>query len=874
MSLHSFLHRGDAPTAPKRITIRRRLLGRGSRLRSMSMAAGLLSLGLASFQPAHAGTITWDGVPADWFTAPSHWSNGATPLATDDAQNLTTAAMTLGQSTTVNSFLSNGAFTFNGGTFTGNQANAASTLQVNNIFTLNGGQINNFTLQAGVKQASGPVPAVIVTGSGGNALDNTVVNATLDLATNSNAYLRLFDTNTINGALNLGAGGGNGLHLYNSASTLVIGSTGNLSGFGSVVQDNGGATITNNGIFNASNAAGNVLTLGVTTFNNNGTLEATNGGALALSNTFTNNSGALKAVGAGSLVTLTNGTTFTGTGTAAQGNLITASGGGKVVVDGATLLGTINGVGASTLVFNTNAGNNFSGTTANINLDLTSGGTGYLRLFNADTVNGAITLGAGGGNGLHLYSSASNLTLNGALTGFGSVVQDNGGATVTNNSTINANSSAGLTLGVTNFNNSAGATTEATNGGALALSNAFTNNSGALKAVGAGSIVNLANGTTFTGSGSAASGNLITASGGGKVVVDGVNLRGTINTAASTSLILTTNGGNNLDNTTVNGNLDLATNSNAYARLFDTDTVNGNISLGENTSGNGLHLYNSASNLVVGSTGTLQGFGYVIEDNGGSTVTNNGLINANSAGNTLNINTSNFNNTGTAQVTNGAILNVTSTNATNSGVVNVQGGGTANFSGLTQTAGLTQVDGVLNLVNAPLALKGGVLDGSGTINGNVVNTNGIVSPGDSPGTLGITGNYTQGSAGTLDIEFTNSLHDLLNVSGLATTGGLLDVNYIDTSAFTGAVGSQFAFLDYGTLAAGSGPNFGFTVTGHNGFTYTVVNDAANKMLDLQIGAIGSPVPAVPEASTTLSFGLLLLLGLGGTVVATKRKKSD
>ena len=32
-------------------------------------------------------------------------------------------------------------------------------------------------------------------------------------------------------------------------------------------------------------------------------------------------------------------------------------------------------------------------------------------------------------------------------------------------------------------------------------------------------------------------------------------------------------------------------------------------------------------------------------------------------------------------------------------------------------------------------------------------------------------------------------------------------------------------------------------------------------------------PAVPEASTTVSLGLLLLLGLGGTVVAAKRKKS-
>ena len=905
MELELFFHRGKTQAPPKRITIRRRLVGRGSRLRTLGLAAGLLGLGLTLSQPAHASSMgstgstkNWDGSTADWYSDPAHWTLAGFPQPGDDARNtFTNAAMTLAANASVNSFISNSAFSLNGGTFSGSTGVAGADtanlhiLQVNNIFTLDGGTINNFTLQAGVKQASGPVPAVIVTGSGGNALDNTVVNATLDLATNSNAYLRLFDTNTINGALNLGAGGGNGLHLYNSASTLVTGSTGNLSGFGSVVQDNGGATITNNGIFNASNAAGNVLTLGVTTFNNNGTLEATNGGALALSNTFTNNSGALKAVGAGSLVTLTNGTTFTGTGTAAQGNLITASGGGKVVVDGATLLGTINGVGASTLVFNTNAGNNFSGTTANINLDLTSGGTGYLRLFNADTVNGAITLGAGGGNGLHLYSSASNLTLNGALTGFGSVVQDNGGATVTNNSTINANSSAGLTLGVTNFNNSAGATTEATNGGALALSNAFTNNSGALKAVGAGSIVNLANGTTFTGSGSAASGNLITASGGGKVVVDGVNLRGTINTAASTSLILTTNGGNNLDNTTVNGNLDLATNSNAYARLFDTDTVNGNISLGENTSGNGLHLYSSASNLVVGSTGTLQGFGYVIEDNGGSTVTNNGLINANSAGNTLNINTSNFNNTGTAQVTNGAILSVTSTNATNSGVVNVLPGGTATFaSGLTQTAGLTQVDGVLNLVNnSALTLngttKGGTLLGSGQINGNVVNTNGIVSPGDSPGTLTINGNYTQGSAGSLNIEFLgtqNGQHDLLNILGLSALTGTLDVNYLGNGSGL-AVGSQFAFLDYGTLSA---PTVGGltqyflnetpltsntgTVVGHNGFTYELINDTASKMLDLQVLTVGAP--AVPEASTTVSLGLLLALGMGGLVVASKRKK--
>jgi DNA-binding beta-propeller fold protein YncE len=35
----------------------------------------------------------------------------------------------------------------------------------------------------------------------------------------------------------------------------------------------------------------------------------------------------------------------------------------------------------------------------------------------------------------------------------------------------------------------------------------------------------------------------------------------------------------------------------------------------------------------------------------------------------------------------------------------------------------------------------------------------------------------------------------------------------------------------------------------------------------------SPVPAVPEASTTVSFGLLLVLGLGGLVVSARRRKA-
>ena len=316
---------------------------------------------------------------------------------------------------------------------------------------------------------------------------------------------------------------------------------------------------------------------------------------------------------------------------------------------------------------------------------------------------------------------------------------------------------------------------------------------------------------------------------------------------APSSVVVTSNL-STLSNTIVNANVDM-TNPNAYLRLLNANTVNGAITMA--TTSHGLDIYSTNDSLTLSATGSLTGFGNVYQDGSGGFLINNGLVSANVSGKTLSLGQSNFATTGATQVTKGATLNVTSTS-------------------FTQTAGLTQVDGVLNLVNAPLALKGGVLDGSGTINGNVVNTGGTVSPGDSPGTLTIAGNYTQGSGGALDIEFTNSLHDLLNVTGLATTGGLLDVNFLD-SAYTGGVGSQFAFLDYGTLVPGTGANFGFTVTGHNGFTYTVVNDSKNSMLDLQVLTVGAP--AVPEASTTVSLGLLLALGLGGLAVAAKRRKS-
>jgi outer membrane autotransporter protein len=71
---------------------------------------------------------------------------------------------------------------------------------------------------------------------------------------------------------------------------------------------------------------------------------------------------------------------------------------------------------------------------------------------------------------------------------------------------------------------------------------------------------------------------------------------------------------------------------------------------------------------------------------------------------------------------------------------------------------------------------GGLLKGSGTIQGNVTNS-GTVSPGNSPGTLNVSGDYTQTSSGTLRIEVASPTnYDQLRVTsppghGTATLAG-------------------------------------------------------------------------------------------------------
>ncbi|UCG87535.1 MAG: hypothetical protein JSW71_03035, partial [Gemmatimonadota bacterium] len=94
---------------------------------------------------------------------------------------------------------------------------------------------------------------------------------------------------------------------------------------------------------------------------------------------------------------------------------------------------------------------------------------------------------------------------------------------------------------------------------------------------------------------------------------------------------------------------------------------------------------------------------------------------------------------------------------------------------------------------------GAAVQGNGTLAlGTVTAFEGDVKPGTSPGRLNITGDMPQGSQSTITVDLEGTAvgtgYDQLNVSGLATLDGDLNINW----GFTPSVGATFTVLTFGS----------------------------------------------------------------------------
>ena len=451
-----------------------------------------------------------------------------------------------------------------------------------------------------------------------------------------------------------------------------------------------------------------------------------------------------------------------------------------------TFSGVISGTGGSLVkvgndTLTLTGSNTYSGTTT-INagtLQIGNGGTGG-SLAGGDVIDNASLI----------FNHSDNITFANLITGTGTLVQNGTGTTfLTNNNSYGGGTiiNAGLLVLAD------GAFAPSTVGGDV-LDNAFYGTyrsgtvtlTGVISGTGTFHVARPTGTTILTGTNTYA---------GDTVVEAGTLQLGAGGTSGSVTSNIVDNGAlifNRSDAVTFAGNISgsgsmtkLATNT---LTLTGTNTYNGGTTI-------------SAGTLQIGNGGTSGALGGNIADNAAIT----------------------FNRSDT--LTYAGIISGSGTLA-KQGSGNLILSGTSSFNGATSVnAGTLSVNGSISS-SAVTVNSGGTLGGTGTAGSTTVTSGGALSPGNSGiGTLNVSGNLTLASGSTTGLEANNTTSDKILVSGTASVGGNLFVNFATGQTYlpttytiitsTGALSGTFASLN--TLGIPVGFLATTTYNGNNAF---------------------------------------------------------
>jgi hypothetical protein len=358
-----------------------------------------------------------------------------------------------------------------------------------------------------------------------------------------------------------------------------------------------------------------------------------------------------------------------------------------------------------------------------------------------------------------------NLVNSGTTEVDGSMFLDNGTTTTTNNSTFTVKSAASLSDSGT-FNQ---------NGGTLAISSAGS--------------------ATFTGA--------IFNFNGGSVAGTATLIGSTLNIGAGAgSGAFDLQFGNTLTGSVLFGQV----------LTIDSNDANGPSTLSWKISG-----FANAGQIIMTSAGTAA-HNSTLSVASGNTLANSGEIDFQAGvGGTRFLSADAVNNSGTLNVN--APTNFSGANSalTNSGHIHIASGTSltlSNSGSFNQTAGETQDDGTLAVTPGTddVKIQGGILHGTGTVTGKLqVSGTGQISPGDSIGTLSVTGNVsfsagslseelgTAGSPGTSDLLAITGNLTLSGTSALALTGGAAS-GYYKIITYSGTLSGTFNSVTSGYAA--------------------------------------------------------------------------
>jgi len=576
------------------------------------------------------------------------------------------------------------------------------------------------------------------------------------------------------------------------------------SGFGGVTAtvssiEVNGSTITSGGSLSLGCAAvfSGALTISGATLNGAGSLAKTDSGTLTWS-----------ANNAYNIVSVSNGTL------ALSGNQTTAAGS----IDVVGTIGVTSGIIGSGIFTQSGSGTVFlTGTNSYTGATTLSGGVLSLNNASNSTYGGALTIISGGSTGTTLINP-TNTALTLASTGL----------LVAGTNTIYPLTVAGV--GTTAFSGTLGII----GGNNVTLSNNIGGTGSLVLGAPSGTVtlgmLTLNGINTYTGAtilnagmlnlaGGSLANNTLTVNGGG-LVLSGTNFSGNTYNLSGSGGALTNLTGSPI--TISSGSLVLASGQTAsWINNAGVVTFTGSSGVIGTTT-----LSGSTFALTVGTASTPPG---------GETASpilsreGNPLPPVSSSNAILITGNDNANRTFAGNISgNGSIIK------TGTGYWNLTGNNT--YTGLTTVAdGLLSVNGS---VAGDVYVWGGILGGSGVIGGSVLNQS-VVSPGNSPGTLTVAGDYAQSSAGYLLIQLASpTVFDRLIVGGQASLDGGVAVQFYH--GFLPKKGESFVFL---TAAGGIDGKFSQLVFPSGTLLYFGLEYQPNSViLDVLQGSFAKDVP--------------------------------